>query len=298
MADNLPKAYEPKDFEKKWYDHWMSKGFFVARHEEGNPRFSMVIPPPNITGNLHIGHALDTTLQDIFVRYNRMLGKTTLWLPGTDHASIATHARIEESLAAQGTSRWELGREEFLKRAWDWKEKYGGIITGQLKTLGASCDWTRERFTMDERCSRAVREVFVRLYEKGLIYRSNYLVNYCTNCGTVISDIEVEHEETKGALYYVSYPLLDSSGLPSDTEYIEIATTRPETILGDTGIAVNPKDSRYTKHIGRTAVLPILGRRIPIVEDEFVDPLLGQARLSYTAHDPDDFQMGKTRFLQ
>ncbi|MGB4433688.1 MAG: class I tRNA ligase family protein, partial [Bacillota bacterium] len=197
----MPKAYDPKTYEQKWYSFWMENNLFRAEVTPGKPRFSIVMPPPNITGELHMGHALDTVLQDIYVRYNRMLGKETLWLPGTDHASIATHARIEEMLAKEGTSRWELGREKFLERAWEWKEKYGHIITDQLKVLGASCDWSRERFTMDEGCSRAVTEAFVRLYEKGLIYKGDYMVNYCLTCRTAISDIEVEHKETQGHLY-------------------------------------------------------------------------------------------------
>ncbi len=303
---SLPKAYEPKSFENKWYEYWMENELFKASVTPGKPRFSIVIPPPNVTGALHMGHALDTTLQDIFVRYNRMLGKETLWLPGTDHASIATHAKIEEMLAAEGTSRWELGRDKFLERAWEWKEKYGHIITDQLKTMGASCDWSRERFTMDEGCSKAVNEMFVRLYEEGLIYRGKYMVNFCPGCRTVISDIEVEHEDTDGYLYYIKYPLLEGQGSPRTgaeahagkpaseySDFITVATTRPETMLGDTAIAVNPEDPRYGRLVGTYAVLPLVGRIMPIIADEHVDPEFGTGAVKVTpAHDPNDFEMG------
>ncbi len=304
--ESLPKAYEPKSFEDKWYRYWMGNRLFEAKVSPGEPKFSIVIPPPNITGALHMGHALDTTLQDIFVRYNRMLGKETLWLPGTDHASIATHAKIEEMLTEEGTSRWELGREKFLERAWEWKRKYGHIITEQLKTLGASCDWSKERFTMDEGCSKAVNETFVNLYEKGLIYRGKYLVNFCPNCRTVISDIEVEHQDVTGRLYYIKYPLLDIESLdeikketfndePAEkySDFIEIATTRPETMLGDTAVAVNPDDPRYNHLIGKYALLPLMNRILPIIGDELVDPEFGTGAVKITpAHDPNDFDMG------
>ncbi len=309
---SLPKAYEPKSFEDKWYSYWMENEQFKAHVRPGKPKFSIVIPPPNITGALHMGHALDTTLQDIFVRYNRMLGNETLWLPGTDHASIATHAKIEEMLASEGTSRWELGREKFLERAWEWKQKYGHIITDQLKTMGASCDWSRERFTLDEGCSRAVNEMFVRLYEKGLIYRGKYMVNFCPGCRTVISDIEVEHEDTDGYLYYIKYPLLgdkDSSGTQAKehagqpagkySDFITVATTRPETMLGDTAIAVNPDDPRYGHLVGKYAVLPLVGRIIPVIADEHVDPEFGTGAVKVTpAHDPNDFEMGLKHNLE
>jgi len=314
MKKTLPKAYEPKTFEKKWYSYWVDNDLFRAKVRPGKPRFSIVIPPPNVTGALHMGHALDTTLQDIFVRYNRMLGKETLWLPGTDHASIATHAKIEEMLVKEGTSRWELGREKFLVRAWQWKNKYGHIITDQLKTLGASCDWSRERFTMDEGCSRAVNEVFVRLYEKGLIYRGKYMVNFCPGCRTVISDIEVEHQEVEGALYYIRYPILDSETNASSghidqsaedkpaseyTDFIEVATTRPETMLGDTAIAVNPEDPRYKRLVGKHAILPLVGRILPIISDDRVDPDFGTGAVKVTpAHDPDDFEMAQKHGLR
>lgn len=289
----MSKSYEPKAFEEKWYRYWMENGLFGAEVKPGKPRFSLVMPPPNITGSLHIGHALDQTLQDIIIRHARMRGLKTLWLPGTDHASIATHAKIEEMLASEGTSRWELGREEFLKRAWEWKNKYGHIITDQVKALGASCDWSRERFTMDEGCSEAVTDVFIRLYEKGLIYKGNYMVNFCPGCHTVISDIEVEHEESDGSLWYIRYPLEGSDG------YVEVATTRPETMLGDTGIAVSPKDKRYSRLIGKYAILPIVGRRLPIFADDHVDPAFGTGAVKITpAHDPDDFEMGKEHGLE
>lgn len=289
----MSKSYEPKAFEEKWYRYWMENGLFGAEVKPGKPRFSLVMPPPNITGSLHIGHALDQTLQDIIIRHARMRGLKTLWLPGTDHASIATHAKIEEMLASEGTSRWELGREEFLKRAWEWRNKYGHIITDQVKALGASCDWSRERFTMDEGCSEAVTDVFIRLYEKGLIYKGNYMVNFCPGCHTVISDIEVEHEESDGSLWYIRYPLEGSDG------YVEVATTRPETMLGDTGIAVSPKDKRYSRLIGKYAILPIVGRRLPIFADDHVDPAFGTGAVKITpAHDPDDFEMGKEHGLE
>ncbi|MBE3518856.1 MAG: valine--tRNA ligase [Firmicutes bacterium] len=288
---SLPTAYDPAEFETKWYRWWLEKGFFKAHVRPGKKRFSIVIPPPNVTGALHMGHALDTTLQDVFVRYRRMQGYETLWLPGTDHASIATHAKIEEMLAEEGTSRWELGREKFLERAWAWKEKYGHIITDQLKRLGASCDWSRERFTMDEGCSRAVTEVFVRLYEKGLIYRGKYMVNFCPGCRTVISDIEVEHQEIEGNLWYLRYPL-EGGG------EIQVATTRPETMLGDTAVAVNPSDERYRHLIGRFAVLPLVGRRLPIIGDDAVKPDFGTGAVKVTpSHDPDDFEMARRHNL-
>ncbi|MGE5580638.1 MAG: valine--tRNA ligase [Bacillota bacterium] len=293
MKEPLAKAYEPKAFEDKWYAYWDENGLFGAKVSPGKPRFSLVIPPPNVTGSLHIGHALDETLQDILVRYARMQGLETLWVPGTDHASIATHAKIEELLANEGTSRWQLGREKFMERAWQWKDKYGHIINDQIRKLGSSCDWSRERFTMDEGCSKAVTEVFVRLYEKGLIYKGNYMVNFCPGCNTVISDIEVEHEEEQGSLWYIRYPLEGSD------RFIEVATTRPETMLGDTAVAVSPKDPRYKGLEGKYAILPIVGRRLPIIYDDLVDPAFGTGAVKVTpAHSPEDFEMGKTHNLE
>ncbi|HHW55717.1 MAG TPA: valine--tRNA ligase, partial [Firmicutes bacterium] len=255
--------------------------------------FTIVIPPPNVTGALHMGHALDNTIQDVLIRWKRMTGVPTLWLPGTDHAGIATQARVVESLAQEGLTPQDLGREKFLERTWQWKEQYGGRIIEQLKRLGASCDWSRERFTMDEGCSRAVREVFVSLYEKCLIYRGNYIINWCPQCGTAISDIEVEHEETEGKLWHFRYPLVDGDG------YVTVATTRPETILGDTAVAVHPEDERYRDLVGKKLVLPGVGRQIPIVADPYVDPEFGSGAVKVTpAHDPNDFLIGLRHGLE
>ncbi|NLO89078.1 MAG: valine--tRNA ligase [Clostridia bacterium] len=289
----LSKTYDPKAVEQKWYDFWKENEFFHAEVEEDKEPFCIVMPPPNVTGSLHLGHALDNTIQDILIRMRRMQGYNTLWVPGTDHAGIATQTRVEEHLAkTEGKSKHDLGREKFLERVWQWKEKYGGQITKQLALLGCSCDWERERFTMDEGCSRAVREVFVSLYKKGLIYRGNYIINWCPKCQTTISDIEVEHEERDSKLWYVRYPLRDGSG------YITVATTRPETILGDTAVAVNPEDDRYASMVGKTAVLPVLGREIPIIADEYVDPSFGTGAVKITpAHDPNDFEIGRRHNL-
>jgi valyl-tRNA synthetase len=285
--NNLPKTYNPKTVEKRWYDYWLEKGYFAPAEDLTREPFSIVMPPPNVTGSLHLGHALDNTLQDILTRWRRMQGYSVLWLPGTDHAGIATQARVEESLAQQGISRHDLGREAFLEKVWEWKHTYGSTISNQLKMLGASCDWSRERFTMDEGCSRAVREVFVMLFEKGLIYRGDYIINWCPRCHTTISDIEVEHIESEGNLYYIKYPLQDGEG------FLTVATTRPETMLGDTGVAVNPTDERYREYIGKNLILPILGRVIPVVADDFVDQEFGTGAVKVTpAHDPNDFEMG------
>jgi len=266
---------------------WMDKGYFRAEVDWNKEPFCIVIPPPNITGQLHMGHALDNTLQDILVRWRRMQGYVTLWLPGTDHASIATELKIVEKLAEEGLTKNDLGREEFLKRAWQWKEQYGGRITQQLKKLGASLDWSRERFTMDEGCSRAVLEVFVRLYKKGLIYRGDRIINWCPDCKTALSDAEVEHEEEQGNLWYVRYPVKDSQ------ESITVATTRPETMLGDTAVAVHPEDERYRHLIGKTVILPIMNREIPIIADEYVEREFGTGAVKITpAHDPNDFEVG------
>lgn len=259
--------------------------------ERGKP-FCIVIPPPNVTGSLHLGHALDNTMQDVLVRWRRMQGYNTLWLPGTDHAGIATQARVEEQLAKEGLSKYDLGREKFLERVWAWKEAYGGKIIEQLKRLGASCDWERERFTMDEGCSRAVREVFCRLYEKGLIYRGSYIINWCPRCRTTISDIEVEHTDEEAKLYYITYPGVD--GGPG----ITVATTRPETMMGDTGVAVNPNDQRYRHLIGKKVILPLMNREIPVIADEIVDPSFGTGAVKVTpAHDPNDFEIGRRHGL-
>jgi len=283
----LPKVYKPQEVETKWYDYWLKKGFFHAEVEKGKKPFCIVIPPPNVTGKLHLGHALNNTLQDILTRYHRMKGDNTLWLPGTDHAGIATQVRVEEELAKEGLSRHELGREEFLKRVWAWKEEYGGTIIRQLKRLGASCDWQRERFTMDEGCSRAVKEVFLRLYQKGLIYRGSYLVNWCPQCATTLSDIEVEHEEREGRLWHIRYPLAEGDG------YIQVATTRPETMLGDTAVAVHPDDERYRELVGKKAILPLMNREIPIIADPMVDREFGTGAVKITpAHDLNDFELG------
>lgn len=288
MDNNIPTVYDPQAVEEKCYKHWEESGFFHAANDKSKKPFSIVIPPPNVTGQLHMGHALDNTLQDVLIRFRRMQGNDTLWMPGCDHAGIATQIKVEEVLAKDGVSRYDLGREKFIERVWEWKHQYGSRITNQLKRLGASCDWARERFTMDEGCSAAVREVFVSLYEKGLIYQGNRITNWCPRCNTALSDIEVEHEEKPGNLYYVRYPL---EGKPD--EYVTVATTRPETILGDSGVAVNPDDDRYRHLVGQYLILPIVGRRLPIVADEYVDPSFGTGAVKVTpAHDPNDFDMG------
>ncbi len=293
MAENsIPTIYDPKQVEGKWYDQWQRAGYFRGRVQTDKEPFCIVIPPPNVTGSLHLGHALNNTIQDILVRWRRMQGYDTLWVPGTDHAGIATQARVEEQLAGEGLSKYDLGREAFLERVWDWKQKYGSTIVNQLKLLGSSCDWNRERFTMDEGCSRAVREFFVRLYHKGLIYRGNYIVNWCPKCQTTISDIEVEHEEKAGFLYHIKYPLVDGSG------YLVVATTRPETMLGDTGVAVHPEDDRYLHMVGKMVRLPLVNREIPVVADPFVDPAFGTGAVKVTpAHDPNDFEIARRHGL-
>jgi valyl-tRNA synthetase len=287
LEKNLPSVYNPKDVEDKWYKVWEKENFFYAAAAPDKEPFTIVIPPPNVTGQLHMGHALNNTLQDILIRFKRMQGYSTLWLPGTDHAGIATEAKVKEQLAEEGLSKYDVGREKFLERVWAWKEKYGGTIIKQLKKLGASCDWSRLRFTMDEGLSRAVREVFVRLYEKGLIYRGDYIVNWCPTCKTTLSDIEVEHEEETGKLYYVKYFLKDGSG------HLTVATTRPETMLGDTAVAVNPEDERYANLIGKILILPVVGREIPVIADSYVDMEFGTGAVKVTpGHDPNDFEMG------
>ncbi|HHY27667.1 MAG TPA: valine--tRNA ligase [Desulfitobacterium dehalogenans] len=283
----MEKVYDPSQVEGKWYPYWEEKGYFHADVDNTKKPFSIVMPPPNVTGALHLGHAIDSTIQDILTRFKRMQGYNTLWLPGTDHAGIATQAKVEEQLVKEGTNRHALGREKFLDRVWDWKKEYGGRITQQLRRLGASCDWSRERFTMDQGCSEAVREVFVDLYNKGLIYRGNYIVNWCPHCHTTISDIEVEHVDREGHLWHLRYPVKDSD------EYLVVATTRPETMLGDTAVAVHPEDERYRHLLGKTIILPLANREIPIIADDYVDREFGTGAVKITpAHDPNDFEMG------
>jgi len=284
----MEKVFEPKKIEERWYKFWQEKGYFHANENSDKKSYCIVIPPPNITGALHIGHALNNTIQDILTRWKRMEGFNTLWMPGTDHAGIATQNVIERQLLAEGTDRHKLGREEFVERVWKWKERSGGEIIRQLKRLGASCDWERERFTMDEGLSKAVREVFVRLYEEGLIYKGDRLINWCPRCHTALSDLEVEHEEQKGHLYHIKYPLTN----PGEG-FITIATTRPETMLGDTAVAVNPDDERYKNFIGKTVTLPIVNREISVIADSYVDKSFGTGALKITpAHDPNDFEIG------
>jgi valyl-tRNA synthetase len=293
LENNLPSVYNPKEVEDKWYEFWERENLFYAEIDPTKKPFTIVIPPPNVTGQLHMGHALNNTLQDIIIRTKRMQGYSALWLPGTDHAGIATEAKVKEQLADEGLSKYDLGRERFLERVWAWKEKYGGTIINQLKKLGSSCDWSRLRFTMDEGLSRAVREVFVRLYEKGLIYRGDYIVNWCPTCKTTLSDIEVEHEDEIGRLYYIKYTLKDGSG------HLMVATTRPETMLGDTAVAVNPEDERYRHLIGKTLILPAVGREIPIIADSYVDMEFGTGAVKVTpGHDPNDFEMGLRHNLE
>ena len=287
MEKELPKSYEPSQVEDKIYEFWLREGYFEAKLDESKKPYTIVMPPPNITGHLHMGHALDDTLQDILVRFKRMQGYSTLWLPGTDHASIATEAKIVEAMRQEGLKKEDIGREEFLKRAYAWKEKYGGKIIEQIKKLGASCDWSRERFTMDEGNKAAVNEVFVRLYEKGLIYRGERIINWCPKCKTSISDAEVDFSEHDGNFYHLRYALADGSG------FVELATTRPETLLGDTAIAVNPDDERYKHLVGKTVIVPLVGREIPIVADSYVEVEFGTGVVKITpAHDPNDFEVG------
>ena len=290
----LPKVYSPSEFEDRIYKNWSEKGYFTPDLNIPAPHFSVVIPPPNVTGQLHMGHALDETLQDILVRYKRMQGYNTLWVPGTDHAGIATQIKVEEQLRVnEGLTRYDLGREKFLERVWDWKHQYGNRIISQLKKLGASCDWSRERFTMDEGCSKAVREVFVNLYDKGLIYRGNRIINWCPHCITALSDAEVEYSEQEGYFWHIKYPIKGEDG------YVEVATTRPETMFGDTAVAVNPEDEN-TKHlIGKTLILPIVNREIPVVADDYVEIGFGTGCVKITpAHDPNDFLVGQRHNLE
>lgn len=290
----LPKIYDPSAVEEKLYKFWNDSGFFHAEVDEKKKPFTIVIPPPNVTGQLHMGHAFDETLQDILIRTKRMQGYSALWMPGTDHAGIATQIKVEENLRKEeGLTRHELGREKFLERVWDWKHKYGNRIISQLKKLGSSCDWERERFTMDEGCSKAVKEVFVNLYKKGLIYKGHRIINWCPHCATALSDAEVEYETQPGKLWHIRYPLADGSG------DLIVATTRPETFMGDTGVAVNPNDERYRHLIGKTCILPIMNREIPIFGDEYVDMEFGTGCVKVTpCHDPNDFEMGQRHDLE
>jgi len=289
----MDKIYNPHAIEERWYKFWVEKGFFTAEGRSPKPSFSMVIPPPNVTGSLHMGHALNNTLQDIVTRFRRMAGSNALWLPGTDHAGIATQNVVERELAKEGKTRETLGREAFIERVWQWKEQSGNTIIEQLKRLGCSCDWSRERFTMDEGLSRAVREVFVRLYNEGLIYRDNYIINWCPRCKTALSDLEAEHEETNGHLYHIRYPLAEGKG------YLTVATTRPETMLGDTAVAVNPDDERYGKYVGKQVILPIMEKKIPVIGDSYVDTSFGTGVLKVTpAHDLNDFEIMKRHRLE
>ncbi len=293
MTKELAKGYEPHDVEKRWYAEWEAKGYFHAAATSDRKPYSIVIPPPNVTGALHMGHALNNTLQDILCRWKRQQGYNVLWMPGTDHAGIATQNVVERQLAAEKKDRHELGREAFIERVWKWKAESGGQIIGQLKRLGASCDWERERFTMDEGLSKAVRTVFVKLYQDGLIYRDNRLINWCPRCHTALSDIEVEHEEQKGHLWHIRYPVADEPG-----QYVVVATTRPETMLGDTAVAVHPEDERYHALIGKKVILPLVNREIPVVADEYVDREFGTGVVKITpAHDFNDFEVGQRHGL-
>ncbi|ADL34889.1 valyl-tRNA synthetase ValS [Butyrivibrio proteoclasticus B316] len=299
MKKELAKTYDPKNIESRLYSNWEAKKYFHAEVDETKKPFTIVIPPPNITGKLHMGHALDNTMQDILIRFKRMQGYNALWQPGTDHASIATEVKIIDALKAEGIDKRDLGREKFLERAWEWKKEYGGTIIQQLKKMGSSCDWDRERFTMDEGCNEAVTEVFCKMHEKGYIYKGSRIVNWCPVCKTSISDAEVEYEEQAGHLWHIKYPVINEDGSVSDTEFIEFATTRPETMLGDTAVAVNPDDDRYKNFKGKKVLLPIVNRELPIVEDSYVDMEFGTGVVKITpGHDPNDFEVGKRHNLE
>ena len=293
MSRELEKTYDPKKIERKLYDRWCENKYFHAEVDRSRKPFTTVMPPPNITGKLHMGHALDNTLQDILIRYKRMEGYNALWIPGTDHAAISTEVKVTNQLKEEGIDKKELGREGFLKRTWQWKEEYAGTIENQLKQLGISCDWDRERFTMDEGCSKAVEEVFINLYKKGYIYKGSRIINWCPKCKTSLSDAEVEHEEQEGHFWHIKYPIVGTN------RFLEIATTRPETMLGDTAIAVHPDDERYKDLIGKNVILPLVGREIPIVADYYVDKEFGTGAVKITpAHDPNDFEVGKRHNLE
>ena len=288
----LDKHYDPKLVEDRWTTFWEERGFHRADPEDAGDPYTIVIPPPNITGSLHIGHAFNNTLQDILIRWRRMQGYNTLWQPGTDHAGIATQNVVEKQLHAEGTDREALGREEFIKRVWKWRDESGGAIINQLRKLGCSLDWERNRFTMDEGLSKAVREVFVSLYDEGLIYKGDYIINWCPRCQTALSDLEVEHEEAKGHLYHIQY------AFAGQDDTLTIATTRPETMLGDTAVAVNPDDERYSHLKGKKLILPVVGREIPLIQDSYVDSSFGTGALKVTpAHDPNDFEIGRRHDL-
>ena len=292
MSKDLKTAYDHSTVEEKLYQRWMERGYFSARPNPEKKPFTIVIPPPNITGQLHMGHGLDNTIQDAIIRFKRMQGFETLWLPGTDHASIATEVKVVNQLAEQGIKKEEIGREEFLKHVWKWKEEYGGRIVNQLKKLGSSCDWEKERFTMDEGCSHAVKKVFVQLYEKGLIYRGNRIINWCPHCHTALSDAEVEYAEQPSHLWHVRYDSEDGA------QSITVATTRPETMLGDTAVAVNPEDERYRDLIGKNVILPLMNKPIPVVADAYVDMEFGTGAVKITpAHDPNDFEVASRHSL-
>ena len=291
-ATGLERPYQPLDIEPRWYKYWIDRGYFTPRPEPGMKPFTVVLPPPNVTGSLTMGHVLNHTLQDVVVRKNRMEGNVTLWLPGMDHAGIATQNVVEATLRKEGMTRHELGREAFVARVWQWKEEYGGLILRQMRRLGASVDWSRERFTMEPALSRAVATVFVHLYDKGLIYRGHYVVNWCPRCHTAISDEEVEHAEAETTLWHIKYPIKGTE------KHITVATTRPETMFGDVAVAVHPKDRRYTHLVGKTAILPFARREIPILADDYVDPKFGSGALKITpAHDANDFEVGKRHGL-
>jgi valyl-tRNA synthetase len=287
MSKELEKNYNPSEIEGRLYEKWEQNKYFHAEVDRSKKPFTIVMPPPNITGQLHMGHALDNTLQDILIRFKRMQGYSALWVPGTDHASIATEAKVVEKIAKEGLTKESLGREKFLEHVWDWKKEYGGRIVKQLKKMGSSADWDRERFTMDEGCNKAVKDVLVKLYDKGYIYRGERIINWCPCCLTSISDAEVEYEDQAGFFWHLRYPLTDGTG------YIQMATTRPETMLGDTAVAVNPNDDRYKDFIGKTVMLPLVNREIPIVADDYVDMEFGTGVVKITpAHDPNDFEVG------
>ncbi|MBQ2453974.1 MAG: class I tRNA ligase family protein, partial [Lachnospiraceae bacterium] len=292
MSKELAKTYDPSGIEERLYQKWVDKKYFHAEADRSKKPFTIVMPPPNITGQLHMGHALDNTMQDILTRFKRMQGYNALWQPGTDHASIATEVRIISTLKEQGITKEDLGREGFLEKCWEWRKEYGGRITSQLRKMGSSCDWDRERFTMDEGCNKAVNEVFVRLYEKGLIYKGHKMVNWCPVCRTTISDAEVEYQNQASHLWHIKYQIIGTD------DYLEFATTRPETMLGDTAVAVNPEDDRYKDLIGKKVMLPIMNREMPVVADDYVDMEFGTGVVKITpAHDPNDFEVGKRHDL-